>query len=201
MRAAGDVEAELTIVAPTPGGHDHVLSVGLVIGPLILRVTVLASMVVVAGYVLLRPFLTEPGRRTAACGIGAAAVAVSFELLLSGGLGLPEKSVPLLLAGVALPLYLVLSTDPRFSRLRGLGRSLAPWVFVGVAASSAVVLSQAWFAGMSPRDTATALHTGVVLTMVALAWSVVARCRVVVGLLSTVLASALVLATTQAVVR
>jgi hypothetical protein len=182
------------------GGHDHLLSVGVVIGPLILRVTVLAAMLVVAGYVLLRPFLTEPGQRTSVCGVGAAAVAVSFELLLSGGLGLPEQLVPLLLAGVALPLYLLLSTDPRFSRLVGLGRSSAPWLFVGMATVSAVVLCQAWFADMPPRAVATTLHTGVVLTMVTLAWSAVAPCRVVVRVLGAVLASALVLATAQAVV-
>jgi Family of unknown function (DUF6239) len=181
------------------GGHEHVLSVGFTIGPLVLRAAVLASMSVVAGHVLLRPFLTGPQRRESACGIGAAAVAVSFELLLSGGLVIPEQLVPLLLSGIALPLYLVLSTDPRFARPVGLGRSVAPWIFLGMAGMSAVVLYRAWFVDMPLTAVATTLHTGVVLMFVTLAWFVVAPGRTVVWVLGAVLASALVLATGQAV--
>lgn len=181
------------------GGHEHLLSVGFTIGPLVLRAAVLAAMSVVAGHVLLRPFLGGARRRESACGVGAAAVGVSFELLLSGGLGMPEQLVPLLLAGIALPLYLVLSTDLRFAGLVGLGRSAAPWVFLGMAGTSAVVLYQAWFIDMPSTAKATALHTGVVLTFVALAWFVVTPGRTVVWVLGAVLASALVLATGQAV--
>jgi hypothetical protein len=188
------------MTASAQNGHDHVLSVGVTIGPLILRVTVLAAMSVVAGYVLLSPFLAMPGRRASACGAGAAAVAVSFELLLSGGLGVPEQLVPLLLAGNVLPLYLLLSTDPRFARPVDLGRSVAPWVFVGMASMSAVVLYRAWFVDMSPRVAAVTLHTGVVLMFVTLAWFVVSPRRIAVWVLGAVLASALVLATTQAVI-
>lgn len=187
------------MVVSAQGGHDHLVSVGVVIGPLILRVTVLAAMSVVAGYVLLRPFLADPDPRTSACGVGAAAVGVSFELLLSGGLALPEQLVPLLLAGVTLPLYLLLSTDPRFTRLVGLGRSVAPWVFVGMTTISAVVLYRAWVVVMSPNAMAATLHTGVVLTLVTLAWLMLAPPGVATRTLGVFVASALVPATAQAV--
>jgi hypothetical protein len=187
------------MMASAQGGHDHLLSVGVTIGPLILRVAVLAAMAVVSGYVLLHHFLPNPGCRVSACGVGAAAVGVSFELLLSGGLALPEQLVPLLLAGIALPLYLLLSTDPRLARVAGLGRAWSPWVFVTMAITSAVVLCRGWFVDMPTKTTATTLHTGVVLTFVALAWFVVAPRRVVVRVLGALLAWALVLATAQAV--
>jgi hypothetical protein len=187
------------MVVSAQHGPDHPFSIGFSIGPLILRIAVLAAMSVVAGYVLLRPFLPDPGVRTSMCAVGAAAVGVSFELLLSGGLGLPEQLVPLLLAGVALPLYLLGSTDPRFARPVGLGRSLAPWVFVGMAITSASVLCQAWFAGTPANVATTTLHTGVVLTLVTLTWFVVAPFGVVIRVLGAVLASALVLSTAQTV--
>jgi hypothetical protein len=187
------------MVVSAQGGHDHLVSVGIVIGPLILRVTVLVAMSVVAGHVLLRPFLADPGPRTTAYGIGAAAVAVSFELLLSGGFVLPEPVIPLLLAGVALPLYFLLSTDPRFTRLVDRGRAVAPWVFIGMTAVSAVVLYRAWFVALPPKAMAATLHTGVVLTLVTLAWFMVTPHRVMTRALGAVVASALVPAMTQAV--
>lgn len=187
------------MVVSAQGGHDHLVSVGVVIGPLILRVAVLTAMSVVAGYALLRPFLADPGPRTSVCGVGAAAVGVSFELLLSGGLVVPEQLVPLLLAGVALPLYLLLSTDPRFTRLVDLGRSAAPWIFVGMTTISAVVLYRAWVAAMSPNAMAATLHTGVVLALVTLAWFMLVPPGAATRMLGAVVASALVPATAQAV--
>ncbi len=180
--------------------HDHLLSVGVTIGPLILRVLVLAAIPVVAGYALLRGFLAEPGQRARAWVVGTAAGAVAFELLLSGGLALPEQLVPVLLAGLAVPLYLVLSTDPRFARLVGAGKAIAPVVIAGCGAVAVWLLCRGWFAGRSAGATGTLLHTGVVLALVALAWFVAAPPRLSVRVLGAVLASALVLATGQAVV-
>ena len=187
------------MTALAQGGHGHHLSIGIDIGPLILRMAVLAGVTTVAGFVLLRGFLAEPDRRTTAAAVGAAGGAATVELLLSGGLRLPEQLVPLLLLAIALPLYLVLSTDPRFARVVGLGRSLAPWLFAATSACALFWLASAWLAGASPGATATALHTGVVLALVALAWFVVARAGMTMRVAGAALASALILAATQAV--
>ncbi len=182
------------------GGHDHLLSVGIDIGPTILRVAVLLAVPVVAGHVLMRGFQGDPGRRTAFAVVAAAAVAASFELLLSGGLGLPEQLVPLLLLGLALPLYLILSTDPRFATAVAKSKRAAPWIFAAVSVPALWWLAKAWFGSTSPAATATALHTGVVLALVALAWFVIARSRIPVRALAAAVASALMLATAQAIV-
>src|ERR1044071_5564300 len=101
-------------------GHGAHLDFGSGIGSMFLRIIVLGALPVVVGFVLLRGFLGEPSRRTTAWVIGAAAAVVGMELLLSGGLNLPEQVVPLLLAALALPMYLILSRDERFARPVGL---------------------------------------------------------------------------------
>jgi hypothetical protein len=158
------------------GGHDHVLSVGVSIGPLVLRVVLLAAIPAVAGFALLRGFLAEPGRWAVAAVVGVAGGAAVLELLLSGGLNLPQATVPLLLALLAVPLYLVLSRDERFAPAVGRVRRLGPWVFWPAAALATVEFARAWLAGV-PARTATLLHTSVVLALVALAWFAVSRTR------------------------
>lgn len=142
-----------------------------------LRIIVLGALPVVVGFVLLRGFLGEPSRRTTAWVMGTAAAVVGMELLLSGGLNLPEQVVPLLLAALALPLYLILSRDERFARPVGLVRGLAPAVFATLAVFAVVQLGAGWLAGAGPERTATVLHTGVLLGLVALVWFAAARPR------------------------
>ncbi|MCT2583728.1 DUF6239 family natural product biosynthesis protein [Actinophytocola gossypii] len=183
-------------------GHDHVLTVGISIGPLALRVALLVVVPLVAAFTVLRGFIGPPDRRTAAGVVCAAGTAVVLELLLAGGLGLPRQVVPLLLLGLAAPLYLVLSRDPRFAPAVRLSRRLAPWVYWPVA-----VLASSWFwrGFTADGDGALLLHTGAILALVALAWFVVAgpRWRPAVAALrigAGALAVVLLAATAQATV-
>lgn len=68
------------------GGHGHLLTVGVSIGPTVLRIALLVAIPVVAGFALLRGFLAEPDRRSLARVVMAAGVVATLELLLSGGL-------------------------------------------------------------------------------------------------------------------
>jgi len=108
----------------------------------------------------------------------------------------------LLLLGLAGPLYLVLSREPRYAPAVERGRGLAPLVYWPVAALALVWL---WRGFAAPRDGAVLLHTGVVLALVAIAWFVVARQRWGVATLAlravaVLLAVALLGATAQATV-
>ncbi len=158
-------------------GHDHVLSVGVSIGPMVLRIALLAAVPAVAGFALLRGFLTEPGRRATVVVLATAAGAAVVELLLSGGLNLPVRVVPLLLAALAAPLFLILSKDARFASAVARVRRFAPWVFGAAAVLALTEFARSWLGPDSPAGTATGLHTGVVLALVALAWFAVARPR------------------------
>ena len=176
------------------GGHGHVLSVGVSIGPLVLRVALLLAVPVVAGFVLMRGFLTEPGRRELAAVIGFAGGAAVLELMLSDGLNLSERVVPVLLLLLAVPLYLALSRDPRFAPAVGRTRRLAPWIFWPAAVLAGAQFALAWFAGGGSADTVTLLHTGVVLALVALAWFVVAAPRRTAGRMAARLGAAVLAA-------
>lgn len=153
------------------GGHDHVLSFGPGIGPLVLRIALLVAVLVVSSFAFLRGFLTEQGRVTTLAVIGSAGIGAMMELLLSGGLTLPQQAVPLLLAGLALPLYLVLSTDERFAPMVARLRRLAPWVFALAGSLALVEFARAWFTRPAPAS----LHTGVVYALLALAWYAIVR--------------------------
>jgi hypothetical protein len=186
------------VVALAVGGHDHVLTVGFSIGPLVLRLAVLVAVPVVACFAMLRGFLPEPDRRTTFGVVLAAGAATLVELLLSGGLRLPEQTVPLLLAALALPLYLIRSCDPRFAPFVARARAFAPWMFGLCAVLAAVELGRAWLDGA-----VTGLHTGVVLALVGLAWFAVARPRRLVAVVRVAAAAvglAMIAATAQAVV-
>lgn len=180
------------------GEHGH-LDVGFSVGSLWLRVALLAAVLAVAGFVMMRGFLAEPDRRTTIAMVTAAGGAAALELLLSGGFALPEQAVPVLLAAIALPLYLALSRDPARAALVGRARRFAPWVFWFFAAIATVRFGQAWVAGADR----TLLHTGVLLGLVAVAWFVVARPRAGVMVLRVgagVLAVGLVAGVGQAMV-
>ena len=156
------------------GEHGH-LDVGFSIGPLGLRVALLVAVLAVAGFAMMRGFLAEPDRRTTIAVVTAAIGAAALELLLSGGFALPDQVVPLLLAALAVPLYLVLSRDPARAALVARGRRFAHWVFWLFAILAAVRFGQAWL-GETEQAT-TLLHTGVLLGLVAVAWFAVARPR------------------------
>jgi hypothetical protein len=159
------------------GGHGHELTVGVSVGPTFLRVALLVAVPAVAAFAVLRGFLAEPGRRSLAAVVATAGVAATLELLLSGGLNLSERWAPVLLALLAVPLYLVLSRDERFAPTVDRARRMAPWVFWPAAALAAQQFAQAWLTGAGPARAATMLHTGVVLALVAMAWFVVSRPR------------------------
>lgn len=156
------------------GEHGH-LDLGVSVGSLALRVVLLAAVPVVAGFALLRGFLADPGRFTTVAVMGVATGAAAMELLLSGGLNLPDQVVPLLLAALALPMYLVLSHDERFAPAVGQARRAAPLIFTALAAYAAIQFGTAWWAGAGPDRTATVLHTGVLLGLVALTWFALSR--------------------------
>jgi hypothetical protein len=98
-----------------------------------------------------------------------------MELLLSGGLTVPEQVVPLLLAALALPYYLLLSTDRRFAPAVARARGLAPWVFALAGAFAVAEFARAWFAPATPGTATASLHTGLVFALLALAWYAIAR--------------------------
>ncbi|WP_460405349.1 DUF6239 family natural product biosynthesis protein [Actinophytocola sediminis] len=158
-------------------GHSHQLELGVTMGPLVLRVAVLAAVPVVAGFALLRGFLTEPGRLPTAIVVAVAGGVGALELLLAGGLTLPQQTVPLLLAALGAPLYLALSRDRKAARSVDRARRLAPWVFWPVAALAVTQFWLAMFADASRERTAVGLHTAVLLALVALSWFAVARPR------------------------
>jgi hypothetical protein len=184
------------------GGHEHVVDVGFSIGSLALRVILLVAVPVVAAFAFLRGFLGEPSRFATVAVAMAAATAATMELLLSGRVNLPEQVIPLLLAAIALPIYLVLSKDERFARVVGRGLRIAPLVF---AVAAVLAGTQFALALSADRDRATTLlHTGVLLGLVALVWFAIARPSGRVGTVGTraaaaVLGVALLAATAQAI--
>jgi uncharacterized protein DUF6239 len=187
-----------------PGDHGHLLTVGISIGPLILRVVLLAALPMVAGFALLRGFLPEPDRITATMVASVAAGAVSLELMLAGGLDLPAQVVPLILAALAGPLYVIRSRNARFAPAVRLMRLIAPWI-LGLAGVIAIVeFARAWLGGGSPETVGVLLHTGVILALVALAWFIVCgpRTRLMTGIvrvLAAILATAVIAGGAQAI--
>ncbi len=182
------------------GTHDHVFDLGIGIGPVVLRVALLAAVPVVAGYTLLSLFLPTPTRTTALWVVGTAGGVVMMELLVAGGLSVPVQVVPLLLGMLAVALYAVRSTDPRFAPLRAVLRRLAPWVLLGCAAAALLEFGRGW-----SSTGAVALHTGTMLAMVGLAWFILCRPRHRSGRLAVrgtaaVLAVALIGGAAQAIV-
>lgn len=185
-----------------PGGHGH-LDLGVSIGPRVLWLALLTAVLVVAAFAMLRGFIGEPSRRTTVAVAGTAGGGATLELLVSGGLTVPEQVVPLLLAAAAVPIYLSLSRDARFAPAIGHARRLAPSVFWSVALLATVQFLPAW---LGEPGRARTLHTGVLLGLVALAWFAVARTRGPVVTIGTrvgaaLLANVLVIGVAQAAVE
>jgi hypothetical protein len=154
--------------------HDHG-SVGITIGPMALRVLLLAVALVVAAFATLRGFTGPPAHRTAVWVWGAAATVVVAELMLSGGLDMPQRVVPLVLAATAAPAYAIFSRDRRRAALRGAMRTFAPLLCAAVTALAAVEFTRAWLTTGDQR--LTFLHTGVQLSAVAVSWLVISHPR------------------------
>jgi hypothetical protein len=155
--------------------HEHG-SVGIVIGPMVLRVLLLAAVMVVAAFAALRGFTGPPAHRTAVWVWSAAAAVVVVELLLSGGLDVPRRVIPLVLAATAAPAYAIFSRDHRWAVARGALRTVAPWLCGATATLAAVEFARAWLAAASEQRT-TLLHTGVQLAGVAVSWLVISHPR------------------------
>ena len=178
------------------GEHNHVLDLGVHIGPLVLRVALLAAVPLVAGFALLRGFLPEPGRFTKTAVAIAAATAVFLELMLAGGWDLPTQVVPLLLASLAASLYLVRARDPRAEPFR----RLAPILFGLIGTLAAIELARAWFGGDTDAASAVLMHTGVVLALTSLTWFLVTRPGLATRIAAAVLAVVLMGSAAQAIV-
>jgi hypothetical protein len=147
--------------------HEHTLNVPVNIGPLVLRVGLLVAVPAVAGFAMLRGFLTEPSRRTAAFVAGCAAVAVFLEFLLAEGMDFPRQAVIVVLAALAGPLFLILSKDPKFDRFRALLRAVAPWLVTAAFGLAVVEFARVL---LGAGSTGVVLPTGVVLALVGMSW-------------------------------
>jgi hypothetical protein len=163
------------LLAALQPGHTHG-SVGITIGPLALRVLLLVAVMVVAAFAMLRGFLGPPEHRTAVGVWSAAAVVVVAELLLSGGLDMPQRVVPLVLLATVAPAYAIFSRDPRWAAIRGALRALAPWLCTAVITLAAVEFTRAWLTAAGGQRM-TLLHTGVQLAAVAISWFVISDPR------------------------
>ncbi|WP_324925130.1 DUF6239 family natural product biosynthesis protein [Actinophytocola sp.] len=155
--------------------HEHG-SVGIVIGPMALRVLLLSAVMVVAAFAALRGFTGPPAHRTAVWVWSAAAAVVVVELLLSGGLDVPRRVIPLVLAATAAPAYAIFSRDRRWAVARGALRTAAPWLCGAAATLAAVEFARAWLTATGDQRT-TLLHTGVQLAGVAVTWLVISHPR------------------------
>jgi hypothetical protein len=154
--------------------HDHG-SLGITTGPMALRVLLLAVALVAAAFASLRGFTGPPAHRTAVWVWSSAAAVVVAELMLSDGLDMPQRVLPLVLAVAGAPAYAIFSRDRRWARIRGGMRAFAPWPCAAVAVLSAVEFTRAWLTADDRR--LTLLHTGVQLAAVAVSWLVISHPR------------------------
>ncbi len=146
--------------------HDHTIGVPVVLGPLILRVVLLVAVFAVAGFAMMRAFLGEPGRPTAAVVTISAGVAVLFEFMLGGALDFPQQVAVLVLASIALPIYLALSQSPGAATALRHARRFAPWIVAATATLAFVEFARAWAGSWRPS----LLHTGLVFALVGMSW-------------------------------
>lgn len=156
----------LPLAALQPG-HDHTIGVPVLIGPLALRIVLLAAVCAVTCFAMLRAFLGEPGRATAAVVTACAAVAIVFELMLASGFDLPDQVAVLILAAIAVPLVLAVSRSPGAVSASRHAERLAPWVLAVAAAGAFVEFSRAL---LGSGDQAIPVHTGLMLALAGLSW-------------------------------
>jgi hypothetical protein len=153
-------------------GHQHgSLSVGVTTGALWLQILVVAAGLLVAVAVLVRPFRAAADPRAEVAVTVAAAVAVPAYLLLADGLAVPHQLVPLLLIAVALPVVVTAGRDRAAAALVRAVRRGAPVVLAISAAAAVLMFARAWL----PGGRGDALHTGLILALLAASWSVLCR--------------------------
>jgi hypothetical protein len=160
------------VAIPVHGGpHDPPLvATG---GTLVLRVVVTGAVFLVAAYTLLRPFL--PARAAARPVVtGAAAGAGLLLLPLADALDGPRQLAIPLLAALGLPL---LAASRPVRVLVAAARRTAPWALSAAAIGTAVELGRAWLLGDAAGALSARLHTGVLLALAGLSWSVWCRPR------------------------
>lgn len=150
-----------------PGGHDHTFGVPVLVGPLALKIVLLAAVCAVTGFAMMRAFLGEPGRTTAAVVTISAAVATFLELMLAGGFDLPDQAAVLILAGIAFPLVMAISRAPGAITVAPQARLIAPWMIAATATAAFVEFARALLGG---GDRTIPAHTGVMLALVGLSW-------------------------------
>ena|SRR2546430_156415 len=147
------------------GGHNHTIELPVVFGPVVLRVALLAAVCAVTGFAVMRAFLGEPSRRAVAWLTGCAGGAVLLELLLAGGLDLPEQLVPLLLAALAVPILLATSRKPAAAALTERARLASPVILAGAGGFALVEFARAGLGGGAEL-----WHTGLIMALVGLSW-------------------------------
>lgn len=158
----------LPLAALQPGGHSHTIDVPVLIGPLALRVLLLAAICGVTCYAMLRAFLGEPGRTTNAVVTSTAAVAILLEFMLASGFDLPDQVAVLILAGIAVPFVLTLARSPGAVTATRYASRFAPWVITAATAAAFIEFTRALAVGGA--DKAVLLHTGLMLALVGLSW-------------------------------
>jgi hypothetical protein len=165
----------MLLAAALQPGHPHG-SLGITVGPMLLRVLLLTAAVTVAAFATLRGFIGPPRHRTAVWMWSAAATVVVVELLLSDGLDIPPRAVPLVLAATGTPAYAIFSRDRRRAAARGTLRFAAPWACATAATLAAVEFTRAWTTTTAEQRTVL-LHTGTQLAAVAVSWLVISNPR------------------------
>jgi hypothetical protein len=184
------------------GGHDHVLHVPIVIGPVILRVLLMGAIPSVAGFALMRAFLPEPSRTTVRYVVLSAAIAVLLELMLARALDVPSQLVVLLLAALVVPLMVALSGDPRVASLAAHARQFAPGVLSLASVFAFIEFVRASLGEGKQEVVAMLLHTGLVFALVGLSWVTLCQhrsrvARVLVNIEAGVLATAVAASAAQ----
>ncbi len=154
-------------------GHDHVLSVPISTGPMVLRVALLTAVPAVAAFAVLRPFVPAPSRRTSAVVTAASALAVILVLMLAGGIDIPAQAVVLVLAALACPLVAVFGEH--VDRLRSLVVRTGPWILLATTVLAVVKVARGWLVDGTAGQLAVVLYTGAVLALVGLSWSAVCQ--------------------------
>lgn len=143
--------------------HGHELDVGVFLGTTSLRVLLLGVVSLVAGYVLLRPFLADYGARprwiSAAAGAG-----ILLSLLLATGTTMPRQALALLVVGAVVPIY----ATWRESAPAGLPRA-APFVLAAAGVGAAALFVRGLLDGAGP-EAVPALYDGLVLALLGLSW-------------------------------
>jgi hypothetical protein len=179
--------------------HGHTLSVPISLGPLALKVALFYAVPAVAGFALLRGFLEQPSKYTAAFVCGSAALGVVLELMLAGKLEVTNRIVFVAFVAGCLPVLLTLA--PAAAPLAASARRAAPYILAVASVAATLHFAKAWLGAGLPAT----LHSGVILALAGLAWLPLVGCRrraarFTVHAGSALVAAALLAATAQATV-